>query len=93
MSYTKNNRVEELAENTDINKKEATIIVRTFQESMVESLQDSEKIEIRGFGRFQFSVRKARTGRNPKTGKLVSVKEKKIVYFKPGKEIKLNLRI
>jgi integration host factor subunit beta len=57
-------------------------------DSIVRSLKEGEKIELRGFGSFRLRDRGARMGRNPKTGVKVAVPAKKIPYFKPGKELK-----
>jgi integration host factor subunit beta len=75
---TKAELVEEVANQSELTKKDAEVIVQTVLDSITESLQRGEKIELRGFGSF----------RNPKTGSGVSVPAKKVPYFKPGKEIK-----
>ena len=54
---------------------------------MVKSLSVGERIEVRGFGVFFSRDRKARTGRNPKTGERVDVPEKRVGRFKPAKEL------
>ena len=80
--------VEEVARTTQLTKKHAEIIVNTVFDSIVDSLKDGEKIELRGFGSFRIRHRGARTGRNPKTGDKVKVPPKRIPYFKPGKELR-----
>lgn len=55
---------------------------------MSHTLQQGERIEIRGFGSFSLRYRKARNARNPKTGELITTKGKHVVYFKPGKELR-----
>jgi integration host factor subunit beta len=57
-------------------------------DSIVDSLKEGEKIELRGFGSFRIRQRGSRTGRNPKTGARVDVPSKSIPYFKPGKELR-----
>jgi integration host factor subunit beta len=69
--------------------KEAAIVVNTFFDSISEALIEGDKVELRGFGSFRVKKRKARTGRNPKTGASVKVRSKRVPYFKPGKELKL----
>ena len=61
---------------------------KLFQQSIIESLNQGEKIELRGFGSFRVRERGARRGRNPKTGEAVSIPAKRVPYFKPGKELK-----
>ena len=88
---TKAELVEEVARNTELTKKHAELIVNTVFESIVESLQHGEKVELRGFGSFRIRHRNSRIGRNPKTGVKVHVPQKQIPYFKPGKELKERL--
>lgn len=85
---TKAELVDEVARSTQLTKKHAEIIVNTVFDSIVDSLRDGEKIELRGFGSFRIRQRGARIGRNPKTGEKVEVPPKKIPYFKPGKELR-----
>ncbi len=88
---TKAHLVEEVARGTDLTKKDAEVIVSTVLDSIVDSLKDGDKIELRGFGSFRIRERGSRIGRNPKTGARVDVPSKKIPYFKPGKELKERL--
>jgi len=85
---TKAELVDQVAHSTQLTKKHAEIMVNTVFESIVDSLQSGEKIELRGFGSFRIRQRGSRTGRNPKTGAKVEVPSKSIPYFKPGKELK-----
>ena len=62
--------------------------VKTLLEQMTESLANGSRIEIRGFGSFSLHHRKPRMGRNPKTGDAVSLTEKYVPHFKPGKELR-----
>lgn len=87
-AMTKAELVEEVAGMTQLTKKHAEIIVNTVFESIVDSLRDGAKIELRGFGSFRIRNRGPRIGRNPKTGARVAVPAKRIPYFKPGKELK-----
>lgn len=80
--------VEEVAKEAELTKKDAEVIVQTVLDSITESLQRGEKVELRGFGSFRIRHRASRQGRNPKTGSSVIVPAKKVPYFKPGKEIK-----
>ena len=60
-------------------------IVNIFFDSISKSLSENKKIEIRGFGTFKIKTNKARKARNPKTGEVISVLEKKGIHFKTGK--------
>lgn len=85
---TKAELVDEVARVVQLTKKQAETIVNIVFDSIVDSLRQGQKIELRGFGSFRLRSRKSRTGRNPKTGEKVEVPSKKIPYFKPGKELK-----
>ena len=85
---TKADLVDEVIRVSNLSKKHAEIMVNTVFESIVEALQKEDKIELRGFGSFRVRHRRSRQGRNPKTGDRVDVPQKRIPYFKPGKELK-----
>jgi len=86
---TKSGLIEAVAERTPhISKKDTEIVVNTIFESMADALRHGQRIEIRGFGRFTVSNRKARQGRNPKTGDPVHISAKRTPFFKVGKELK-----
>ncbi|MCF7877457.1 MAG: integration host factor subunit beta [Candidatus Omnitrophica bacterium] len=63
------------------------IVQHTF-DFILESLKEGKRIELRNFGVFQIKRRKPRVGRNPKTGEVVPVPERKVVTFKPGLDMK-----
>ena len=85
---TKADLIDEVVRVADVSKKHAEIIVNTVFSSIVEALRKDDKIELRGFGSFRVRKRRSRQGRNPKTGDRVEVPEKRIPYFKPGKELR-----
>lgn len=68
--------------------RDVEVIINTIFDSMTESLVRGDRIEIRGFGSFEIRTRKPRLGRNPKTGASVSVTERKVPFFKVGKELR-----
>lgn len=72
-------------------RRDAEVIVNAVFESMADSLRAGGRIEIRGFGSFVVKQRQAREGRNPKTGRMVSVPAKRVPFFKVGKELKLRV--
>jgi len=67
------------------------VVQRTF-DTLFEALQSGKRIELRNFGVFQVKMRKKRIGRNPKTGEVVPVPERRTVVFKPGLEMKKNIK-
>ena len=85
---TKAELVEDVARAAELTKKDAERLVELVFESIIETLNRGEKIELRGFGSFRVRERGARRGRNPKTGAPVDIPAKRVPYFKPGKELK-----
>ena len=80
--------IEKVSERVKISSNAAIVIVNTIFDSMRESMEKGERIEIRGFGSFVVRKYGAYKGRNPKTGKFVDVPPKKLPFFKVGKELK-----
>ena len=70
---------------------DSEVIVNTVFDALIAALQREERIEIRGFGSFVVKHRRARDGRNPKTGEIVSVSSKRVPFFKVGKELRLRV--
>lgn len=66
-------------------------VVDLFFAEIATRLANGGRVELRGFGAFSTRVRDARTGRNPRTGECVQVPAKRMVHFKPGKEMRDNL--
>jgi integration host factor subunit beta len=85
---TKAELVEDVARAAELTKKDAERLVEIVFESIIETLNQGEKIELRGFGSFRVRERGARRGRNPKTGDPVDIPAKRVPYFKPGTEMK-----
>jgi integration host factor subunit beta len=91
---TKSELIAEVAEKmSGSRKKDAEVIVNTIFDRMVEALVENDRIEIRGFGSFHLRLRKARLGRDPKTGAQVQVAEKKVPFFKAGKELRARVDV
>ncbi len=80
-----------LAEKSDIPVEHARTVVDTMVDLMKEQLMEGGRIEIRGFGSFEMREYRAYTGRNPKTGKSVEVKPKRMPFFKCGLDLKEQL--
>jgi integration host factor subunit beta len=85
---TRSELIQTLASKYQLSNGDAAETVKIVLEAIAESLENGERVEIRGFGSFHVIERDARTGRNPKTGESVSIPAKKIPHFKPGKELK-----
>lgn len=86
---TKSDLIEILSERQSLlNYRDVELAVKLILEQMSGSLSNGERIEIRGFGSFTLHHRPARVGRNPKSGESVSLEEKYVPHFKPGKELR-----
>lgn len=86
---TKSELIEEVARLApDISKRDVEIIVNTIFDTMTDALSRKERIEIRGFGSFIAKERRAREGRNPRTGEKVFVPRKWVPFFTVGKELR-----
>ena len=93
MSINKKDLIEIIAKEQDqLPYRDIELSVKTIIKSMVESLQKGERIEIRGFGSFSLRYRKPRVGRNPKSGQSVSIEERYVPHFKPGKNLKERVK-
>src|SRR5439155_4597219 len=74
-----------------LSRRDSEVIINAIFDSMVDALAQGDRIEIRGFGSFVVKHRRARQGRNPKSGALVSVAAKRVPFFKVGKELRLRV--
>jgi DNA-binding protein HU-beta len=79
--------IAKIAEDAEITKTQANATLDSFVEAVTKSLKKGDKVTLVGFGTFSVSKRKARNGRNPKTGETIKIKAKKVAKFKPGKEL------
>ena len=84
----KSQLIERIAKEEGITIKSAASVVNVVFDSMADSLAKDDRVEIRGFGSFKVKDYSSYQGRNPKTGEIIQVKEKKLPYFKVGKEMK-----
>ncbi len=86
---TKAELVDKISEKkTNLTRKQVEVVVNTVLDSVKDALSREDKVEIRGFGSFRVRHRRAKEGRNPKTGAAVSVPPKKVPFFKAGKEMR-----
>ena len=84
---TKADLVAKVAE-TGVTKKESAAALEAIVTAIKDSLAKGEKVSLVGFGTFSVKARKARSGRNPRTGKVLKIKAKKVPAFKAGKGLK-----
>ncbi len=85
---TKSELIQRIAEmNPHLYLRDAEQIVNTVFEEISSALSRRDRVELRGFGTFSVKHRKARQGRNPRTGDKVFVDEKHVPFFKTGKKL------
>ena len=88
MPITKSELIDSIADKLHLAKARAEQIVDTVFNAMVDALKDGQGIEIRGFGSFTIREYRAYDGRNPRTGEIVKVAQKRLPFFKVGKELR-----
>ena len=76
-----------MAEKSGLTKASAEKALNAFTEAVTDSMKKGERVGLVGFGSFSVAERSARTGRNPQTGKEITIPAKKVVKFKPGAEL------
>ena len=84
----KSELVAAMAEKAGLQKKDAEKALAAFTEVVAEGLKNGDKIQLVGFGTFDVAERAAREGRNPQTGKTMSIPASKAPRFKAGKALK-----
>ncbi len=84
----KSELIEQLAARANITKKKAELVVNLIFNSMSDALAKGDRIEIRGFGSLVNKHYGAYSGRNPRTGEVIDVPEKRLPFFKVGKELR-----
>ena len=77
--------------NPHLYQRDVENIVNAILDTIAAALARGDRVELRGFGAFSVKRRDARTARNPRTGKTVSVSEKVIPVFKTGKDMRIRL--
>ena len=80
-----------IAEKAELSKKDAEKALKAFTETVAETLQTGDKIQLVGFGTFEVAERPAREGRNPRTGETMKIAASKSPKFKAGKALKDSL--
>ena len=89
---TKKDIILKISDETKIKQIVVKKVVQKTFDFIVEALTRGEKIELRNFGVFKIKQRKSRLGRNPRTGQAVPVPPRKVVIFKPGLEMKKEVK-
>jgi len=77
-----------ISEKAGLTKAEATKALAATLESVTNALKSGDKVSLIGFGTFSVSQRAARTGKNPQTGKALTIPASKAAKFKAGQQLK-----
>ena len=88
---TKKDMILKISEDTGLKQVDVKEVVQKTFDMIVDSLSGGDKVELRNFGVFKVKTRKGRMGRNPKTGEGVSIPDKKVVSFKAGMRMKVDV--
>lgn len=80
--------ISRMAKDTGITALQAAKAFSSFMNGIKEALKRGEKVTFSGFGSFEIKQRKARKGRNPKTGQDVAIPPRKRIKFNPSKSLK-----
>lgn len=89
---TKKDIILKISEETGLKQVDVKEVVQRTFDLITESLSKGERVELRNFGIFKVKTRKGRVGRNPRTGASVSIPNKKVVSFKTGMKMKLDVK-
>lgn len=83
---TKNKKylIDQISKNAGLTKEDSKKALDAFISSTTDALNKGDRVALVGFGSFSVSERSARTGRNPQTGKEISIAAKKVIKFKAG---------
>ncbi len=88
MTVTKADIVNVLAEATGLTKADVEVLISGFLYNIIESIQNGDRVEIRGFGSFQAKERDARLVKNPRTKRVVAIENRFVPVFRPAKFFK-----
>ncbi len=80
--------VDAVAEKASVTKKQADAVLSAALETIVDAVSSGDKVTLVGFGSFESRERKAREGRNPKTGDKMEIPATKVPAFSAGKLFK-----
>jgi DNA-binding protein HU-beta len=84
---TKTQLIDAVSASAGHTKKDTETVIEAFITEVSGALAKGEKVDLRGFGNFVAREKKARQGRNPKTGETIEIAARKAVAFKPSKEL------
>ena len=93
LNMNKNQLITDIAEKSELSKKQAKTVINQIIASITDSLKDGEPVQLIGFGTFKVTHRNERMGRNPKTGASIQIKAANVPSFVAGKSLKESINI
>ncbi len=91
MTHTKANVIDDIVMETGLDRKTATDGVETFIEIIKSNLSNGEDVGLSGFGKFHVRVKRARRGRNPKTGEEIMIAPRRVITFSLSNALRAKL--
>ncbi|MEE4313219.1 HU family DNA-binding protein [Desulfofustis glycolicus] len=88
MNMLKKEIVDQISSDLSIQKQDVLVAVDTILDTMATALTGGRRVELRGFGSFSTRSRKARQTKNPRTGKIMDIGERKTIHFTMSKSLK-----
>ncbi|MBL7072766.1 MAG: integration host factor subunit beta [Candidatus Omnitrophica bacterium] len=88
---TKKDIIMRISDDTGLKQIDVKEVVQRTFDIIIDSLRTGKKVELRNFGIFKVKTRKGRLGRNPRTGEGVTIPDKKVVSFKSGMKMKIDV--
>ena len=85
---TKDELIEKVASGVELSKADAARAITATLNAITSALKKGQSVTLVGFGTFKVSKRKARKGRNPRTGEVINIKAAKVPRFSAGKSLK-----
>ena len=89
---TKAELIANISKEAKITKASAEKALNSFTSNVTKALKKGDKLTLTGFGTFMVAKRKARSGRNPRTGKEIKIAATKVAKFKPGNKLKETVK-
>ncbi|RIW14663.1 HU family DNA-binding protein [Algoriphagus lacus] len=87
----KSELIEVVAKEAGLSKATVSKVINSYHKAVQVAMSQGDKVTLPGFGTFQVSERKERSGRNPRTGDPMTIAAAKLPRFKPGKLLKDSL--
>lgn len=88
----KSDLIDAIAAGAGLTKVQAASAINTYHETVIKAMKKGDSVSLVGFGTYTTAQRKARTGRNPKTGAPLKIKAARVPKFRPGKGLKDSVK-